>query len=148
MQIKDIDEVLNLFKISKVREKFPLLEWIIKLFKIAVLRSQKLHPSRLYLWNIPVELYKLIWAIYFTVYAKNQYKKYIHSINAITSYSFIVVILPLLTEEVCGLPLLSKTRLLYWSAVFMLRVYTFFVSYSSVLYALSNFLYVLYVWRY
>ena len=47
----DIDEVLELYKIGKVREKFPLLEWLVKLCKIGCMRAQGLQPPRLQLWH-------------------------------------------------------------------------------------------------
>ena len=56
----DIDEVLELYKIGKVREKFPLLEWLVKLCKIGCMRGQGLQPPRLQLWHIPLDLYKMI----------------------------------------------------------------------------------------
>jgi hypothetical protein len=58
--LNDIDDALQIYKISKVREKFPLVEWMVKVFRVIEQKSRGLNTFKICLWDLPLELYKMI----------------------------------------------------------------------------------------
>ena len=59
-EIEEIDDALEIFKLPKVREKFTLIEWIVKTSKVLLKKLNGKGQNQIEIWKIPIELNKVI----------------------------------------------------------------------------------------